>query len=352
MSRLLFFIKRHPFLLLGIFSFLLLLAYNTPSPTPSLSTLEFDPAEDEEVQASTTRSEEGNEDLSVDQEDVRELPNGCASKRDEHPGLGRGSRAQFIHTPKAGGTSVEKAMFAWEGKGRWFRFNGPLVEGSNSVCPGGTLSADVLAGHRGFGYCRDVDKSDRGLFTFTTVRNALTRAVSLFDMNVKRLKDPLFTRTFGSKPLKEWLKEFNRTTDKVEPGEALVRFMGSQQCRFLCGYECFLPKNRSMNDPNYLFERAKENLLKLDAVGVTERMDELIPQLKFHLRWLPVGFNSWPHDNKVKNPDEKSEMDDDAWEILEQYSQPDMKLHALADELADLKTKEALRCLGEQTYTV
>jgi len=88
--------------------------------------------------------------------------------------------------------------------------------------------------------------------------------------------------------LNQWLKEFNKT-EKIEEGEALIRFMGSQQSRFLCGYECFLPKNKSMNDDSFLLARAKKNLPKIDCLGTTEQLFDLIPQLKVHLRWLPVG---------------------------------------------------------------
>jgi hypothetical protein len=275
----------------------------------------------------------------IDGEDT-ELPKGCISRRNDHPGTNSGARIQYIHIPKTGGTSIEKAMWGWN-HGVVFRNNHVNIDGSNEKCAPASPNYFLLAGHRGYGFCKDIKESKRGLFTFTALRDPVSRAISLYDME-KALKGKFFTRVFGTRPLKEWLREFNKT-EKIEEGEAFLRFMGSQQARFLCGYECFLPKNKSMNHESYLLAKAKQNLPLVDAVGITERLNDIIPQLKLHLRWLPVGFRSWPHNNERRG---HSDVDDQARAILASYSQTDMELYKMAEKIAKEKTNKAKDCLA------
>ena len=233
-------------------------------------------------------------------------------------------------------------MAAW-GHGQVFRDSHLTIDDSNVKCPPESTKFDLLAGHRGMGFCKDIRESRRGLFTFTALREPVERALSLFDAE-NTFQDKFFTRVFGNKPLKDWLKEFNRTT-KIEEGEAFLRFMGSQQARFLCGYECFLPKNKSMNDENFLLSKAKQNLRKLDAIALSEKLADLIPQLKLHLRWLPVGFKTWPHANTRQR--EPTELDAESKAILASYSRTDNKLYKLASQLVQKKTKEAKDCINK-----
>jgi hypothetical protein len=237
----------------------------------------------------------------------------------------------------------EHAMKGWR-QGYVFRSYQVNNDGSNAKCPTSTLNYVFLAGHRGYGFCEDVAKDPKRYFSFTVLREPVSRVVSLFDMNVKLQHDATYTKLFGTKPLMELIKQYNKTK-VVEPGEALLKYMATQQVRFMCGYECFLPKNKTMNEPSVMLARALKNIRKLDAVGITSAMNDLVDQLKLHFRWLPTGFKVWPHANTAKVV--KSRLDDQSRAILESWSKEDIALYKITEQIAEEKTNEARRCLAE-----
>ena len=167
---------------------------------------------------------------------------GCRSRRSERPGEKNGLRAQYIHLPKAGGTSIQLAINEWSKQTRHvklFRYDGNSVAHSSVKCPPGATGASFLVGHRGFGFCGYINAHP--LFTFTAFRSAVSRMVSLFDFNLNKLHQSRANKIFGNIPLSALIIRYNLTR-KIEPGEALLRYSGSQQARFLCGFECMGPK--------------------------------------------------------------------------------------------------------------
>ena len=277
----------------------------------------------------------------MDAEDVPILPKGCKSRRNEHPGTPTGARIHFLYIPKNGGQSIIQAMKTWN-RGHVYQMP-TLVDGTNDKCTPLASNYALLTGMRGFGYCKDIAESKRGLLTFTALRDPIARTANLFELE-RRHQSKFFTRVFGTTSLNDWLKTFNKTR-KVEEGEAFIRFLGSQQARYLCGYECFLPKTKSLNSERTLLSRAKANLPKIDGITVTDRMDDLIPQLKMHLRFLPVGFKTWPLIEDPNGGNFTSELDAESRKILAGYSRVDMELYQTVDKLAATKTKAAVDCL-------
>ena len=157
----------------------------------------------------------------------------AGTRRHLHPGVGVGApRVQFIHVPKAGGTSVQKALEAWcasTPKCSMMIFDGSSYLSSSSRCPPLVHVKTLLTGHRGFGYCREVDSNKkRGLLTFVVLREPVSRIRSLFDYRL--LKTGVLgkqTEDFSSA-----IVRFN-STPEIENGEARLRALGMQQTRFL-----------------------------------------------------------------------------------------------------------------------
>ena len=91
----------------------------------------------------------------------------------------------------------------------------------------------------------------------------------------------------GDEDFSETIIRYNATAT-IERGEARLRSLGMQQTRFLCGYRCMGPmastfsQNRTGEEEGrFLLGLALRNLAEINAVGVLERFNELIPQVFF-----------------------------------------------------------------------
>jgi hypothetical protein len=116
----------------------------------------------------------------------------------------------------------------------------------------------------------------------------------------------------------------------------------------MCGYECLGPnayQNSTITD-EFILKRALHNLRRTDCVGVTERLDDLIDQLKYNLRWVPNRYQAFPRANKLGNAF-KSVLDDEAEAILRKWAWVDDRLYKVAVTIADRKTTAARRCYSK-----
>jgi len=226
------------------------------------------------------------------------------------------------------------------------QFDGVALGGSSSRCPGRALPSTVLVGHRGFGYCRDVEISKRGLFTFAVLREPISRIRSLFDYRL------LSHAMAGGGDLSSAVLRYN-STERIETGEMRLRSLGLQQARFLCGYHCMGPEAvkmyRELNHTAAEVERivlnkAKHNLMRMDAVGVLEHFDDLITQMRYQTHIVPWSIKHWPEANTVKR--KKTVLTPDAIAILKEWNAPDIELYNLAMKLNKARTVEAAQCLA------
>ena len=85
-----------------------------------------------------------------------------------------------------------------------------------------------------------------------------------------------------------------------------------------------------------------ENLRNIDVLGLTEKLDEVLYQLKFHLRGFP--FAKWPEANEIK-PTQKSELDNEAAEIMRRWAWVDLAMYEKAEKIFRGKTNFARRCM-------
>ena len=174
-------------------------------------------------------------------EKIKKFPECNSTRRLEHPGIRSGPRIQYIHNPKAGGTSIQLAAFEWAKKtpgAVFMKYDSNSISGSSTKCPGAAFESTILSGHRGFGYCQSIKGSRRGLFTFTAFRDPVSRIVSWYDYNLYTINEHRALMVFGkdAPPLADLVKKYNSTPAR-EVGEQLLRYAGQQQARFMCGYE-------------------------------------------------------------------------------------------------------------------
>lgn len=274
------------------------------------------------------------------------------TRRLEHPGVGKTSpRIQYVHNPKAGGTTIQKAMYAWSFRNpnsRFIKYDLNEVGRTSWKCPAIYKHATILAGHRGYGFCRNVENDQRGLFSFTAFRDPVARMVSWYDYNLYDIHEERAVKVFGSlnKPLSAIVKQYNKTK-QLEWGEKLIRYSGQQQSRFMCGYMCMGPiakGNKNLTE-EVVLKTALKNLAKLDVIGLTEELDEMIPQLKFHLpQLIPRKFTVFPRENVYKR--ERSVLDDEARSIMKEWARVDEELYRQAKILYEKKKKLASECLS------
>ena len=92
--------------------------------------------------------------------------------------------------------------------------------------------------------------------------------------------------------LSDLIRIYNATAEVVEPGEARLRFGGSQQARFLCGYDCMGPTAfKGPISEADLLARARHNLRRLSAVGRMALSNYLFDSLLFTTLFYGYGFD-------------------------------------------------------------
>jgi len=244
-------------------------------------------------------------------------------------------------------------------------FDGATYEKSSEKCPAAALTRSVLAGHRGFGFCSTIE-SKHHLVTFASFREPVSRIRSLYDYRLYKL-NMFLRRNFSQQ-----IVDFN-ATEEIEPGEARIRALCTQQTRFMylfclllplsqknlkqlicqqfrCGYKCMGPsayvlaKGLTLAQEEHLvLAIAKRNLYTLDSIGILDHLNDLIPQLRWQVGDLiPANFRSWPRENVVRG---RTHLTTQAAAILREWSAMDVQLYDLAVQLAMRRRVEALTCL-------
>jgi hypothetical protein len=279
-------------------------------------------------------------------------------KSEARPGHAKGRPIQFIHVPKAGGTSVQESLE------KWAILHGiPTLlhdgDGPSWNSPG---SRGLLLGHRGYGFSAKV--MEKVPLTIVALREPVSRIISLFDY--LRRTDETVPSVVQIK--KAWQK---KTLDEVVESYASVRETDPQsllpggsasfsdrtlhrvlqaQLQFLCGYDCVWYMTGDSRESMKPFEgqdvlgRARANLAKIDCVAVLNRLDDLLVQMKANFDFIPKTFNAFPHENTV-NPEEKSQPSERTLQLLKEWTADERALFENARAIAEKKTAQAAQCL-------
>ena len=104
-------------------------------------------------------------------------------------------------------------------------------------------------------------------------------------------------------------------------------------------------KDNATITEEFMLQRALENLEKMDVVGITEKLNRMIVQLKFHLGHIIFpSFQSWPEANEIPN-NKKSTRDDESLRILQDWSWADQQLYKAASLVEERKYRQAQECI-------
>ena len=284
-------------------------------------------------------------------------PNGS----DHDPGRPFGRPVQFIHVPKAGGTSIQVALytFAKAHHVEVFTFDngGPWYEPKHA-------NQGLFLGHRGFGFSENI--FSKSPVTIVVIREPVSRMVSIYDYlrttTAKFQMKADIIRSWSGKTFDEIIANYNRTRTlhpkSLRPGGGadisdytIHRFL-QHQPQFLCGYNCVWPinPNRALKFPNRAeqLKRALENLERIDCVTVLEELNSLIVQMKIFLDFIP-GLEHFPHENVAK-AEEKTKPKQETIEMLKLFTKDDEVIYHRAREITRIKTENALNCIQQRGF--
>ncbi|KAH9260847.1 hypothetical protein BASA81_001314 [Batrachochytrium salamandrivorans] len=281
------------------------------------------------------------------------------TRRNSKPG--KYSHLQYIHIPKAGGSTIQYSLWQWAkpklqtyiADGGGLRYNCPPKIWRN---PGKTANGAILMGHRGFGFCRALEPNEDRMTFAVAVREPVSRVRSLFDY--------ILTSTYWEfEPYhRKWKhRDFSQLVIEAEqarqqyPAGAPERFtydrfyeFSHQQTNFLCGWECTARSVRNCTNEDVLdanLQRALVNLERCDIVVVMEQLDDMIIQFEYQTQGLvPEKVRGrFPLENKHNG--KKSVVTPEAMKILESWNRRDTVLYNAAKLRHNVLTNRAKQCV-------
>lgn len=97
-----------------------------------------------------------------------------------------------------------------------------------------------------------------------------------------------------------------------------------------------------------MLDMALSNIKRLDVVGITEDLNRMILQLKYHLDHLVYpGFEAWPSANEISSQ-KKSTLDEQSLQIMLNWSWADQELYKAAVQLEREKMFTVEHCSEHQ----
>jgi hypothetical protein len=239
---------------------------------------------------------------------------------------------QFVHIPKAGGTTIQMALQRWTKGMPHYLHNGG--HGVNWTCPG-IMERGLMYGHRGFGFCDRFEKRyGEKAFYMVAMREPVSHFRSLFDFMMNELFGPGSEqyRLWGNKELADLVEEYNHTlslglnaTDPRMRGPKIFVNMAKQQVSFMCGWNCVDFHKFGITE-DVMLRNALKNLQRAEVVVKMEHLNDMIEQLKFHVGWMSPKEKRFPHDNVVPTG-KRSHLTEAAVQIIAGWSKLDLELY-------------------------
>ena len=207
----------------------------------------------------------------------------CASRVKDKPFRKGGAPVQYIHVPKAGGTTIQALLEAM-GHTLGCDIN---YKNSNGKCKAiwGSFGAGVYMGHRPLGWCF-AESPARPLY-IVSLREPIARIVSLYDYMAT------FTGKGGGRAFQDSVQHM-RVAEREMEGRGIPRtgflehlLVGGQmrgllkdlQMSWLLPGQCSSPRD----DPRSRLATALTNLLRCDVVVDSDQLSsQLLPQLWYH----------------------------------------------------------------------
>lgn len=292
------------------------------------------------------------------------------------PGSPQGLPLQYIHVPKAGGTTVNALLEQYAAAhGAAFThyhhaalaaphasppgMRPPMLVRADFDCPETYPAAGVFTGHRQFGFCRRL--LPRARFHAAAFREPAARLVSEFDYLVQRFRDyfdpggarrsGLVQQYWAARSLSALLVEAHAVRRALRAG-AGAKVPLEAQASAARLFEMCRTQTRLLSDPSggggrALVDQALANLERLDMVLVLDHPDlpfqrQLAAQFQRHLAF-PVPA-TLPGLNTAANRT-KSVLTPQAASIVRLWSTYDHVVYDRAKQRATELTLEAERCL-------
>ncbi|OLN32142.1 Wzt carbohydrate-binding domain-containing protein [Desulfosporosinus metallidurans] len=231
----------------------------------------------------------------------------------------------FLHIPKTAGTSLFTLFRTALGESNVFEV--PYLDVNIGKRRAEAIKDfSLVGGHLTFEQMQTDFEQERYRIVF--LRHPVDRFVSMYYFNQSRMDmgDPT-VRLAKTKDFDSFLAAICETEDFEDIRNIQTRFMtGSFWTKLL---------------PNERIALAKENLLKMDFVGITEYFADSIDLLCLDCQWLPTA--EIPRENISIGRPELKKIDENLIKKIMEFSSLDMELYSYGLELYEAKKRELLR---------
>lgn len=106
----------------------------------------------------------------------------CKNRRSERLGRGGAQAVQYIHIPKAGGTTIQEGLMKWGNHAGLHLFIHDGDHDKEWECPRTRVKRGVVMGHRGFGFCKGFVEMNKKPMYIVTLREPVSKFISEFGM--------------------------------------------------------------------------------------------------------------------------------------------------------------------------
>eukprot|EP00634_Sargassococcus_sp_CCMP2135_P010879 CAMPEP_0198660346 /NCGR_PEP_ID=MMETSP1467-20131203/36392_1 /TAXON_ID=1462469 /ORGANISM="unid. sp., Strain CCMP2135" /LENGTH=334 /DNA_ID=CAMNT_0044396749 /DNA_START=98 /DNA_END=1102 /DNA_ORIENTATION=+ len=266
---------------------------------------------------------------------------------------GQGHRAetevpvQYIHVPKAGGTTIQYSLGKMLKKVlsvRPERHNGDPAHCHN-LKP--LEAGKVYEGHAPIGYFSTNYYAASPIYIVCN-REPLSLMASLFDFR------NTFTGQTGNTGFLELVKQTQNATKRLaaegkDPTSFLDHLVRSGDEHIPDFTRFFVPCGCAFSDSSNLTASAMHNVLRIDVVAVLEDFGSLIPQLEYHLPWLKP-FDMLNPANVHSDRSQRQVLSEEAIATLqgEPLFVSQSKIYALSRDVAEARARFAERCMSDR----